>query len=435
MLDNTYHPTAESTCFNGKNSKYSYYLHERISTEFFQLLSGHQAFQVEPKAIMAAFKWLNNILRSQEGLDGAWVSYFHEEIKDQFATYAKGSYTIFVDAVEALGLVTVDRFYQPSINTPFLKQNGHCRRYSITEHGKRLLTSSNRQYFKKMFHDPAVKRKIQKQACENKRNHSHYSDPFLESQRDLLMNLNLVEPTWDGFVGSNHDLNLFIDIKTKLHSKLERNDADGRLWNPVVAMSKTHRTSLQYKNLSYVAEIDQRACHPTFLGLLLTQYFLGILTTVHYEGGILDNEVARWLQFTTSKEDFRFSLAQQFGWTKERVKEKLNIWINGGHVPVLDEWFAREYPALNRLLLAVPDRKQLGCLISKHYETRIFQDFELYRLAESLGLKLTYQYDGIGVFSERKEIGPELKKLVDHLTETARRLFNVQLRLKVETLV
>lgn len=76
-----------------------------------------------------------------------------------------------------------------------------------------------------------------------------------------------------------------------------------------------------------------------------------------------------------------------------------------------------------------PTRKKTGCTIALDYETKIFQDPDLYRLADSLGVKLAYEYDGIGVFAASPNIEPELKTLGDHIKATAQRVAGIKIEL------
>lgn len=297
------------------SGKYPYYLHEQVSVEFCNLLLTHAVFENEPKAVMAAFKWLNNVLRGQQRKENKPVTFYSEDIKQQFRSYSATPYTQFVDALVSLKLVTIPGSHQQGFKTKYLSQPGVCMKYALTENGKTLITSSNREYFKKLTGDKVVRRKAQQRASENKSNHAPYGDFFLDYQLDLLMHLSFdftrVEQALDQDSDCNDDCNILTDICNKSYSRLKRNATDGRVWNPVVGMAVKYRPHLRYKGMSYVAAIDQRACHPTFLGLFLLSYFKlnQPSSTIHYLGGNLDiqRDSEEWSRFATQKADFRES--------------------------------------------------------------------------------------------------------------------------------
>jgi hypothetical protein len=423
------------------SGKYPYYLNEQVSVEFYNLLLTHAAFKAEPKAVMAAFKWLNNVLRGQQRNDQKPVTFFSEDIKGQFGSYSSTPYTQFVDALVSLNLVTIPGAYQPGFTTKYLSQPGKCYTYSLTEQGKTLITSSNRQYFKKLNRDKLVRRKAQKRASENKSNHAPYGDFFFDYQLDLLMNLSFDFPKVDQILDQdddcNDDCNFFHDIKDKHFNRLKRNATDGRVWNLVVAMGREYRPHLRYKGMNYVASIDQRACHPTFLGLFLLSFYKlkQAVSTLHYTAGNLDiqRESEEWTRFATSM-DFRKKVGQEVGWPENMVKKRMNRWINGWKYEKLDEWLSKRFPALGTVWTGMdtPTRKKTGPQISLNFETKIFQDPELYRLADSLGLKLSYEYDGVGVFALSPNIDPELNKLDEHIKATARRIAGIDIETSID---
>ena len=71
-------------------------------------------------------------------------------------------------------------------------------------------------------------------------------------------------------------------------------------------------------------------------------------------------------------------------------------------------------------------------MISKNYESKIFQDPSLYQLSDTLGVKLSYEYDGVGVFSPKPNIDTEIQKLKEHIVKTGQTLFNITIQLTYE---
>jgi hypothetical protein len=239
-------------------------------------------------------------------------------------------------------------------------------------------------------------------------------------------------------------LNLLITIKTKDFSLLRRNEADGRIWNEFTALKAGYRRFFKYKNLRYVSTIDMRACHFSFLGPWLVGLWQGHKETpidlssfdvrhVTYNKKqkvitmkpnpndnhlALSQDLGKWTDLFSNEEDPRNKISKFCGWSLEDTKIRVNSWINGNRkYPKLDQWLKKEFPALSMVWESLDgDKKKIvGNSIAETYETPIFLDIDLYEFASNRNLKLSYEYDGVGVFGDVSD--PQLKTKIEETNQ------------------
>ena len=138
---------------------------------------------------------------------------------------------------------------------------------------------------------------------------------------------------------------------------------------------------------------------------------------LHYDGGISDIEVElkRWNElFSDPDTDPKTVLIRDLGYTREQSKAALNQTINGGkRYGRFIKWFKEQFPRLFAIWNRT-DKAKVGVGISTWYETVLMQDMGLYALAGTLGLHLTYEFDGCGVMcrNDDKEILAKIQQLI-----------------------
>jgi hypothetical protein len=158
----------------------------------------------------------------------------------------------------------------------------------------------------------------------------------------------------------------------------------------------------------------------------------------HYVGGNSDimAELNRWnTLFSDPDTDPKTVLIRELGYSRETAKAALNQTINGSmQYKRFVRWFKENFPLLYEVWARTLSAT-VGNEISAFYETTLMQDLELYRLAESLGLHLTYEYDGCGVMcrEDDREAVAKIQQLVRHVQERSERLWGIRPIIVVKT--
>ena len=294
--------------------------------------------------------------------------------------------------------------------------------------------------------------------------------------------------------------NSLINFKTKEFGELSYNETDGRVWNEFVGMKSNLRKTFTYKNMTRQAVIDIRSCHPTFFSTFLLDYYIthptpnvvktDIIKKTNFPSSLppslqppipstmlgingesvkimaatadiienqapnttytyvdtyssitikeLKEEHERWVKlFTDRAIDPRDVIGAEIGRTKDEVKKALNESINGTkQYTRLLKWIETNFPCLYQVWQTT-DISQTGCNISKMYESKIMLNKTLYEQTERQQLKITYEYDGISVFSADKvksDLIMKVNYLVRNISSIAKQTTGIDLVMKVEFL-
>ena len=93
----------------------------------------------------------------------------------------------------------------------------------------------------------------------------------------------------------------------------------------------------------------------------------------------------------------------------------------------LEAWFQGQFPEMASVWGAMEIRQITGRLIMEEYEGPLMLDPALYALGDELGLTLSYEYDGVGVFAERGDpnLSEKLKKVSSFIHQNAKERFAV----------
>jgi hypothetical protein len=159
---------------------------------------------------------------------------------------------------------------------------------------------------------------------------------------------------------------------------------------------------------------------------------------LHYDGGNSDirAELVRWNQlFSDPDTDPKTVLIDELGYTRERAKAAFNQTINGGRqYRKFIKWFKARFPLLYEVWHKTYKEK-VGVNVSSFYETTLMQDMELYRLASTLGLHLTYEFDGCGVMcrEDDSEALAKIRHLIEHIQARSERLWGIRPVIVVKT--
>ena len=205
-----------------------------------------------------------------------------------------------------------------------------------------------------------------------------------------------------------------IDVLGELSSvdfdPVVRDGARSRLYHPLAGLPKEVRKHLRVGDRVYRAEVDIRACWPTFLGAHLLK--------LHGDGKeALTAECNKWLEAFCKpgdENDPRTGIENGTGveFKEGEIKASLNQYLSGylqssedkGWKPptkhkAIDDWFAKTNPEMHKAWKAAGPKK-LGRQLGLHFETPLMTDSQLYDYAEDQGITLYYQYDGFGVFAQ-----------------------------------
>jgi hypothetical protein len=446
----------------------------KVSKEFFDHLIQHPLFQAEPKAINTAQYWLTAVDAAMERNDENPVPWPWKDIADRFQSYSQ-PYTEYRNALRDLGLIEFTRYRPP----PSYLVDGECRKYSVTPLGRKLVLQGSRQWLYKLLQDRDVWRKNQVNISKRKVRRKIYSEPEKQIIHDFIANVTFDrDAVWrrleqDKDTGPGQYRSGVYHVTALVEKDFEDLETKhGRIYNDFVALPSEYRPYAKFKNKSYIATLDIRACHPNFLGKLLREYFQGAIDeldgrtpgTNPNQSAIesarrlkkdvnllaLEIECNRWTDiFADTTIDPRQAIMReaQIRIDLRDMKECVNTWLNGGKkyerrtdgrmnktdVDALEGWFMRNFSEMKKVWSSF-NPKATGCLISEYYEGPLMLNPDLYRLGEELGLKLSNEYDGVGVFTKRDD--PELAAKLEQLKEFIQRYslerFDVPVVVKVE---
>lgn len=460
-------------------NKTRYRVNVRIGAEFYEHLSKDEFFKKYTALIVPSFNLVNTLCVWIDSNEGKPVEFSSQIIKDYYAPYIgritgynkntgrdilsttycrdKGdnlSYTSALEVLKQIGVITQTDEYKIA---QFNGGTGHCRKYDVTPFGKKLIESSNLQYFKKLGTDKPLLRQIQKSISKRRVKHRIYTDRFLQETHSLLINLsyefqNVDQKLLEDFTAGHNitsALSNLIDIFSKTYEPLKRNETDDRVWHQLIALKSDYRRFLKFKDYRYAAVLDQRAAHPSYLGLFCRGVIKdGTIPLPPINKPSLETEIEEYNKLFSGISDPRNTMAKELGLSKTDLKQALSVWINGGKeieindrrdritVPKIRAWYKRHYPQMTTILEALIPTRMIGPYISANYETKIFQDVPLYELALSMNLKLAYEYDGIGIFASNDELDltGKIEKIKNHIQEFSKTLFGFSIVLKVENI-
>lgn len=417
-------------------------LHKKISISFFNKLSILPAYKAKPKAISAAYYFLTKVADYNQMNHGAASSVARKLISDLFLCYDRsGNYAKYLEDLIKAGLVKTNGQYLTKKNDRLGK--GICKKYLVTESGLTLLNDLETDYLDKLINDSKTRRAVKNHKFYMKNNTTTYGDYVLDYLADFGRNVVVNVDAYKGLLGEvnqamidSGDSSLTVLASNRFNNTivnnlisgnlrdLRRNETDGRIWNEYVGMKSDYRMAIQYKNLKPVAVLDIRACHPSFFGLYLQ--------SVIKDSSTISNEVTKWnnLWFNPSI-DAREIIAKDIGTTKGAVKQMVNETINGSrqHKQFL-AWLMLRFPDMYKAWQGL-NVKATGNAICERFETVLMLDKTIYQLADSLGVKLSYEYDGMTIFAPELD-SAKVQDLLEHIQSLAVEKFGVKPVMSVE---
>jgi hypothetical protein len=431
------------------------FLNIKIGTDFYGLLITHPTFSNNWKAISPAYDFLTQIAGYNHMDIGSMTEFHSKRIEKIFQPYVGYGYREYIDALRDLGLLEIDEIYyntnftggkiDSESDTGLPQDRGFCKSYLVTEKGLDLLYSDKTEYLKKLHTQSDVILRNQKAVSQRVKNRKMTGDYVIDHQTkvqdSLSFNYSQAMSIVSGSLYTKESqtaaVQSLVEFSTKDFTPLARNETDGRIPTAFVRMNSQLRDSFMYeKNTPRAAVLDIRACHPTFLGMYLVDYV--ILHTKEFDGidpDRLKDDVEKWNAVWTSELiDPRDTVAVMIGRTKSQVKDALIKIINGhkSYTKVLN-WIKSQFPEMYKTWQRTKV-DQTGVNISKHFETQIMLEPELFRLSESLGLTLVYEYDGVSVFTGETGINLICKcqQIARFIVSTSERKLMIRPVIKIE---
>ena len=463
----------------------------KISTELVQKLQDEPAFQNE-QAFSATYIFLRRVIYFSRNQEYAFIP--AKTIKEWFASYDV-KYKECLDALVRCWIIEVDRQYIVGFKTRGYKLTENGVRLMADGELVYVRALFSDPKLKRQMQKRASYQKTRGKTYNNEFleyiSQGRLQYQYAEHAVDFIQ-----ESAWP-YLTKLDALTCLADFSERNFTKLKHNETDGRVWNEFVGMKSDLRRFFSIGDLKYSYVMDIRSCHPLFLAHYLVHCAKGkgwqahhpllpgdhqhtivqndqrkqreqsrslslpIITTAsttllpsipsipsntnshnnplsHYDGENSDilAELNRWnTLFSDPSTDPKTVLIRELGYTLEAAKAALNQTINGAEkYKKFIRWFKQHFP----LLYAVWARTNMATVgneISAYYETALMQNMELYKLAERLGLHLTYEYDGCGVMcrEDDAEVLGKIQQLIAHVQAGSEDMWGIRPVVVVKT--
>jgi len=289
-------------------------------------------------------------------------------------------------------------------------------------------------------------------------------------------------------LSKNHAINRLTNFKERKFRTIQHNiNSDNRIWNEFVGIKSDLRKCFSYKDMKYNKVVDIRSCHPTFFSFyilinfiklqdikestnsnslnsnklisplsnfkelihidvmdngdiqnIITQnpnksegYNLDTIKNLEDKMSIKDilKEHLKWVKIFTNKEmpPKRYIMEQCGYTTEDQAKNALNETINGSfRYGKLIKWMEKEFPLICKTWKEIGvNRTEEG--IGANFETVLMLDEEIFKYADDMGIKLSYEYDGYGIFhrDDDKDINEKIQFIINYITSKSKTLWNI----------
>lgn len=372
----------------------------------------HPLFRAEPEMAKRGVEFLTSIARrTARGKPAKHWGIYHKDIENHFR---KGEHPHLAYKEALLKLRLLKLAVEP--RRPRTPGTGKVTRYRVHEsvidtyHEARLQQRRKEGFGDKLCRgDNARKRARRLKAAET------IQDRFCRAHEVLCCTVE-VDWLWDeAFIREKRrKVDTALDVLAELASvyfdPVVNDGKRSRLYHPLAGFPKEVRKHLRVGDRVYRAEVDIRACWPTFLGAHLRKL-------QGHSNEALKAECNKWLEAFCKpgdENDPRTVIKNGAGvYFKEgELKARLNQYLSGylqssgdnGWEPptkhkAIDDWFAKTNPEMHKAWKAAGPKK-LGRQLGLHFETPLMTDSRLYDYADDQGITLYYQYDGFGVFAQ-----------------------------------
>ena len=194
------------------------FLNNPVGIKFYNRLRQNHVYDANPKSISAAYYVCQEIgrLNAEEKEDNFYSNYPAESIKHIFKGYITGSYHPYTNALEQLGLLSINNSYS---NGNANSDDNFCRAYRTSDECNQLVFDAGMEYLSKLYKDTNAIRKIERNHKDRLRNQTNYQSYILEHIAD---GINHFKANFDkaSEIITNYkdkDSNKIKERKTKLH--------------------------------------------------------------------------------------------------------------------------------------------------------------------------------------------------------------------------
>lgn len=458
------------------------FVNRKISIELNNILSQEPIFQGENrcKSISTCENFMRLIFEFSQRHQDGWAR-IHSKACDKEFRKVKIKYTEVFEILERQGIMFPRKIGYLDMKTGERK----ISRFRLTNFGVHLLFDQNKEYIRKQNNDPKEDKRIRNRKSKRKSRIKELEDQVISKTLRNILGLIIDESAFDNYWKCNRQyfspkqiyaIEFYKDsIKNGQFKKLRRCIKDGRIHHPWVCMPSLLRPFFSLRGKKYLRTLDLRSAHPTFwakyicdisrlpeyLSLneevketLNTKYkeYSYILTnksisyssyptppvTQHYVSqNVTDliNEYINWTEFWTNPDiDPKQQIIDDLGGTysRDEIKEQINASINLQKNDVF-YWIKKNYPVLFDIWEKT-NRKKTGNYISRFFETKLMLDPELILLAESMGLEVLTEHDGLGLFGDEgdPDLDTKVGNLRDWIQEKSVALFGLKVQVKID---
>ena len=407
----------------------------------------HPLFRAEPEMAKRGVEFLTSIARrTARGKPAKDWGIYHKDIENHFRK-GERPHLAYKQALRKLQLLKVAA--EPRM--PRTPGTGKVTRYSVHEsvidayHEARIQQRRKEGFGDKLCRgNNARKRALRLKAAET------IQDRFCRAHEVLCCTVE-VDWLWDeSFISDEHQkfrtaVTVLAELASVDFDPVVNDGKRSRLYHPLAGLPKEVRKHLQVGDRAYRAEVDIRACWPTFLGAHLLK--------LHGDSNeALKAECIKWQEAFCKpgdENDPRIGIKNETGvkFRDGELKGRLNEYMSGylqssdnkGWKPpakhmAIDDWFAKTNPEMHKAWKAAGPKK-LGRQLGLHFETPLMSDSQLYDYADAQGITLYYQYDGFGVFAEpgsQEALEKVLAGLCRLMTKISEERFRVPIVVKLE---
>lgn len=434
----------------------------KVSTEFDELLSAHRLFHGDNYKLIAPCHYLLNYIYGNCLIKKTeYVSLYSEWIQDLFHSYTT-AYRPVIDALIELDLLK-PRVNQDGTESYFHSQDkskSFTKAYKVTDKCRELLSADNKEWLRKLHHDPQTKRTVKRCKAQKSRRLKPTGDLIVDSTLENLFRLrydrndaSAVLAGTDDKSRANNIIYSLINIETGDFA-VKRHKDTGRIYNTWNLMNSQLRPIFfirhNNKNLFNSHVIDLRAAHPLFWAIYIKNY--------HYSNNLYNKTTIptsspTYLHYVTADEAFlaevdkwnalwthptvdpRDAIAADLNTSKESVKALLNTAINDGrNANRLHLWIKTNFPLLHTAWQGL-GIGQTGVNISRLYESRLIRDNEFQAFINGMdGIKVMDEHDGLSIFSspDDAEIESKIESIRAYIAQSCFDKFGIKPVIKSE---
>jgi len=454
----------------------------KISITLNKILAQEPIFQGENRCelISSCERFMRWIFEFSKRHKDGWAKIHSKACDNQFRRY-KIKYSEVFEILERHGIM-----FPRKVGFKSMKNGENViSRFKLTDFGVNLLFDPQKEYLRKLNNDAKQDKRIRNRKIKRKSRIKDSEDQVIAKTLTNILDLKIDQAAFDSFwIENKHTfspdqidkIEQSIDsIKNGKFKKLRRCVKDGRIHHPWVCMPTVLRPFFSLRGKKYLRILDLRSAHPTFwakficdisrlpeyLSLnedireaLMVKYkeYNNILTnssissssyptppvSLHYVSlnvTHLIDEYIKWTAFWTNPDiDPKQYIIHELGGTHSRdeIKELINASINLQRNDVF-YWIKKNYPVLFDIWKKT-HRKKTGNYISRFFETKLMLEPELILLAESMGLEVLTEHDGLGIFSDENdsELDQKVEKLRNWIQVRSLRLFGLKVQVKID---